>query len=58
MLLCAGAARRGRTESVTGVWLQRDDGGGDGELRSGLSLGGRVRLFFVVTTRGNPLQDK
>lgn len=54
MPLRAGAARRGRTESVTGVWLQRDDGGGDGELRSGLSPGGRVRLFVVTTRKKNP----
>lgn len=56
MPLRAGAARRGRTESVTGVWLQRDDGGGDGELRSGLSPGGRVRLFVVTTRKKTPRQ--
>ena len=46
MPLRAGAARGGRTESVTGLQLRREDGGGDGELRSCFSSGGRVRLFF------------
>lgn len=52
MLLRAGAARR-TTESVTEVWLQSEDGGEDGELWSGLSAGGRVRLFVVTQTNNN-----
>lgn len=35
-----------------GVWSPREDGGGHGELRSGLSPGGRVRLFFCCYHEG------
>lgn len=43
-----------KKRKYNGVWLQREDGGGDGELRSCFPPGGRVRLF-VVTTRKTQL---
>lgn len=49
MLPHAGAARRGKPESIAGFG-HREDGGGHGELRSVLSFGGRVRLFLLFAS--------